>query len=586
MQATHGSDVLIVGAGPGGLTLANDLAGRGVQFRVIDALPEPIRDSRANGVLGRTLMSLDKLGLAEPMLAAAKKPTPVMREYFGAKLVAETDFAAVDRDGYPLMLPIFEQRLVRVLETALARRGHRVEWSTRLVSFTQESDGITAEIDRDGVHDTVRAGWIVGGDGGHSTVRKALTPDFPGGASGLQGLTCECDLDWQRSRDIWWTWQSSEGVVVAIYNDFSEKWNLKVMEPGQEGLEGSDDARAEHAITLLRRASGDPDVKLTNARWNRDGLFSQRIAERFITGRAILIGDAAHVFSSALSHGVHCAIEDALNLGWKLDLTISGAAAPSLLQSYETERHGHANDVVRKTRWVQRFFGLRGAVRKALWTALFTVGKRLRSIGAIGNKQAERLITSYRESPLSRNDSSQATPQTQAGRHVPDAACRVGGAPVRLLEVIRGPASDLLLFAGASPSAETITALRAIERGVRLLGKCLRLHFVFSSQAHASAAGFLENDTRVIVDGLARLELEFGIREPEVVFLRPDGYIGLRARDLLPQTVLGYLKGIYSMTPAAAALYDEEITEVRHYPPPVERDTGKAVTVRMFSGLR
>lgn len=119
MDSAQEADVLIVGGGPGGLTLANDLAARRISFRVIDPLPEPVRDSRAHGMLGRTLAALNKFGLVEPMLAAAKKPTPVLREYFEHKLVAEADFATVHRDPYLVSLPIFRQRVVRVLDTAL-----------------------------------------------------------------------------------------------------------------------------------------------------------------------------------------------------------------------------------------------------------------------------------------------------------------------------------------------------------------------------------------------------------------------------------------------------------------------------------
>jgi len=94
-----------------GLTLANDLAARGIPLRVIDPLPEPVRESRAHGFGARTLLALDKLGLVEPMLAAAKQPPPILREYFGGDLVAELDLGAVPRDPYPSMLAIFQQRV-------------------------------------------------------------------------------------------------------------------------------------------------------------------------------------------------------------------------------------------------------------------------------------------------------------------------------------------------------------------------------------------------------------------------------------------------------------------------------------------
>jgi FAD binding domain len=102
------------------------------------------------------------------------------------------------------------------LETALAARGHRVEWSTELKSFEMDDDGVLATVDRGGSMDTIEAGWIVGCDGIRSVVRKALSPEFPGESFGLQGLICECDLDGVRSRDIWWTWQSREATPDAV----------------------------------------------------------------------------------------------------------------------------------------------------------------------------------------------------------------------------------------------------------------------------------------------------------------------------------------------------------------------------------
>jgi hypothetical protein len=112
--------VLIVDAGPSGLTLANDLA------------------------------------------VAAKQPLPVVREFFGDKLVAELDMPTAARDPYPIMLPIFQQRVVRVLEAALAARDHRVEWSTRLATSEMNDRGVTAHVDREGRPETIHAGWIMG----------------------------------------------------------------------------------------------------------------------------------------------------------------------------------------------------------------------------------------------------------------------------------------------------------------------------------------------------------------------------------------------------------------------------------------
>jgi 2-polyprenyl-6-methoxyphenol hydroxylase-like FAD-dependent oxidoreductase len=176
-------------------------------------------------------------------------------------------------------------------------------------------------------------------------------------------------LDWKRSRDIWWLWQSPQGLISAIYNDFTEKWHILAVDFDTPG--STDSASALERIgEFLRQASGE-DVRLSNPAWVHTGSsVSQRIAEHYVTGRAALAGDAAHVFSSLAGQGLHFAIEDAVNLGWKLGLTIAGAAAPSLLETYETERRGHANHVIRRTRVIQRFLMLPTPVRKAAWKLL------------------------------------------------------------------------------------------------------------------------------------------------------------------------------------------------------------------------
>jgi hypothetical protein len=114
------------------------------------------------------------------------------------------------------------------------------------------------------------------------------------------------------------------------------------------------------------------------------------------------------------------------------------------------------------------------------------------------------------------------------------------------LEVIRGPQADLLLFSGLSPTPEMASALQAIEESVAFLREHLRVLYVFPSQAYASDAGMSEYDPKLIVDGLEKLHATLGIREPEIVYLRPDGYIGLRTQVLHAKTLLEYLRLIYA----------------------------------------
>jgi 2-polyprenyl-6-methoxyphenol hydroxylase-like FAD-dependent oxidoreductase len=532
--------VLIVGGGVAGLTLANDLASRGIPLRVIDPLPEPVRDSRAHGFGARTLLALDKLGLANPMLAAAKQPAPVLREDVGGTLVSELDFAALPHDPYPAMLAIFQQRVVRVLEAVLDGRGYRVDWSTELISFQMGDDGIIATVDRGGTRDTIRAGWIAGCEGSRSVVRRALGLDTAAEKSGFRAIFCECDLDWNLSRDIWWLWQDRDGFAGAENNDFTNKWHVQALDLGAA------EATVGRLEFLLRKRSGIGNVHLSNCAWIRPANLSQHVAKCFLTGRAALLGDAAHTFSSVAGQGLHFAIEDAINLGWKLALTIKGAASPSLLETYETERRERVENALHKTRWMKRIFNLHGMGAKLFWATLYFIGRRWRSLSGIAIKQGKQLEMDYGKSPLSRHDSTQGTPGTRAGKHTSDGSCRIGGRPSRLLDILRGPQADLLLFAGLSPTPETIRALRAIEASVLSLRDHLRVFYVYPSQAWATEAGASEDDPSVIVDGLEKLHTSFGIREAEIVYLRPDGYIGLRTQNLGKQTLLEYLGLIYA----------------------------------------
>ena len=139
------------------------------------------------------------------------------------------------------------------------------------------------------------------------------------------------------------------------------------------------------------------------------------------------------------------------------------------------------------------------------------------------------------------------TPKTRAGMHAPDALCRIGGKPSRLLQIIRGPQADILLFAGLSPTPEATFLLRRLEECVVSLKDHVRVHYVFPSQAYANDAGMNEDDEKVIVDGLERLHSVFGIRSPEVIYVRPDGYIGLRTEKLDAQSLFQYLQLIYAV---------------------------------------
>jgi hypothetical protein len=285
----------------------------------------------------------------------------------------------------------------------------------------------------------------------------------------------------------------------------------------------------ERMRELFCERTGDTVAQLNNPAWMNAFAFSQRMPKRFIVERAILVGDAAHVHTGAGAQGMNTGIQDALNLGWKLALTVLSAASPVLLQTYESERMPNACNVLRTTLKYQWFQLPHGSFARLVAGAFFEAVVKIRPLGNAIAKLAGMLNVNYKHSSLSRQDSRHGTRKTCAGWHVPAAPFRIGGRAAKLFDALRGTQANLLLFAGVTPSVQTINALRDMKRAVEPLASHLRVNNIFASEADAEQAGATDENT--IVDGAQHLQTAFGMHDPEIIYVRPDGYIGLRTQD-------------------------------------------------------
>jgi 2-polyprenyl-6-methoxyphenol hydroxylase-like FAD-dependent oxidoreductase len=336
--------VLIAGAGPTGLTLACDLARRGVACRVIDRAPRLFVGSRAKGLQPRTLEVLDDLGVIDAVMAGGA-PFPPFRLYAGGVLQWERTLeemlgqpASVPSASvpYPRAWLIPQWRTDEILAARFVALGGRIELATELTGFTQDGEGVTATLGRDGGAEVVRARYLVGADGGHSFVRNAGGFTFAGEtpeaertligdarASGLDGVACH---------------------ILTRAGDPSSRfslWNLPGGEHYQLVAPVSDDALPDLSLgsvqRLLEARSGRGDVRLHDLRWISLYRVNVRMADRFRSGRVFLAGDAAHVHSPAGGQGLNTSVQDAYNLGWKL-AAVLGGAGEALLDTYEEER--------------------------------------------------------------------------------------------------------------------------------------------------------------------------------------------------------------------------------------------------------
>lgn len=543
MIVTDGSetDVLIVGAGPVGLTLAIELVSRGVTVRIVDLDSGPVQASRGHAFVSRTLELFDTMGLAQQMLDAAQKPQPVALEFFDGELAGRHDWASGSWDPYPNQLAIWQQRVVRVLEASLESRGTQVEYSTRLTEFQADDHGVTTTLESPGGgRSVVRSKWLVGCDGSRSSVRKLAGVEFVGESSGHRYLICEADVDWTLSRDIFWVFQDGSGIAAAFFIDFTNKWHLIVDDLENAGARAGADIER---LTALLRQRSKHDVQVTNFTRPVAVTLDQRIAERFMQGRVILAGDAAHVYAAAVGHGIHGGVGDAVNLGWKLALTLAGHASPGLLATYEDERAGHARDVTTTTGRFSKAINPRSQNRYRL---TFKLWKARRSMVAPIAEQADSLDSHYEASALTRPFVGDAVGRARPGLHVPAPTCRSGGRPSSLFEIVRGTPADLLMYVGSTPTKETLERLRQVENCVAPLQELIRVHYVFPSDADPADFGLAISDENVVLDSLQQLQDAMGWTEPELVYVRPDAFIGLRTRELSPAALFDYLSAIYS----------------------------------------
>lgn len=502
--------VLIVGAGPAGLTLACDLARRGIQSRIIDKADRLFIGSRGKGLQPRTLEVFHDLGVIDDILSSGA-PFPSFRSYAGKQVVAERSLAqmlgiaeptATPNVPYPSAWIIPQWRTDEILHTCLVQLGGRVELSTELIGLEQDADGVTAIVEHNGVREQILANYLVGTDGGRSFVRKTLGVGFEGETFETE-RTIIGDVRVSGPLDHHHCHLLTRTGKIASADRFS-LWGLPGTDYFQLVVNLTGDEVPELTLqamqAMLESRSGRTDIQLHDLRWISLYRVNVRMADRFRVGRVFLAGDAAHVHSSAGGQGLNASVQDAYNLGWKLGATLAGAPS-ELLDTYEAERFPIAADLLGlTTRWHRQDF----------------VSPPPGSEEASSHKIFQ-LLLNYRGGPLAWEDRS--TPgSVRAGDRAPDAPCHDGkGGSTRLFDIFRGPHFTLLGF-----GAETAAAVAEIGSRYREVVRTYRVVY---------PGAVIEETNLVDFGGFIRhgFDLDPQFEAPVLVLVRPDGYIGLMA---------------------------------------------------------
>ncbi|RDH78958.1 FAD-dependent oxidoreductase [Mycolicibacterium moriokaense] len=365
MNSTYDTDVLVVGAGPTGLTLAASLLSRGVATTVVDRQAAGANTSRAAVVNARSLEVLESIDVARRLVKEGiEAPRFSLRD--GARTLVPIDFGALPTE-YHYSLMVSQATTERVLAERLVELGGTVARPKALSAVEQDADGVTATFD-DG--DVIRARYVVGADGIHSTVREQAGIGFAGGAYDESFMLADVRLDGDVPTDEVILYWASAGltVVAPLPGDV-----YRIVAPVAQAPETPSAAFVQDILDS--RGPGEGAMTVGAIVWGSRFRIQHRVADTFRAGRLLLAGDAAHVHSPAGGQGMNLGIQDAVALGEALAAVLAGGPE-SLLDEYSRARRPIARDVVAMTDRLTRLATLPRALRP-LRNAVFSVVGRI-----------------------------------------------------------------------------------------------------------------------------------------------------------------------------------------------------------------
>ncbi|MCO1581737.1 FAD-dependent monooxygenase [Crossiella sp. SN42] len=509
-------DVVIAGGGPNGLLLACELALVGARPVVLERLAEPSLEPKANGLVGRVLEALDHRGLYQALSGQTGRPPRTPFFQFGALAL---DLSIVD-DHALGTLAVPQARMEELLTKRALELGVEIRREHEVTDFNQDVDGVTVRVRTPQGEREIRARYLVGADGGRSTIRKRCGIGFP-------GVTDDSFTGWMGSVVIEEpvavpgtgelevpgigrlhpaTFRRTERGLFAYgmftpgqYRVFVMEWHRDEAESGLAGLRAAA-GRVLGTDIPMRLVAGMDEPDRTTAGIN------SRQAERYRDGRVLLVGDSAHVHSGIGGPGLNLGMQDALNLGWKLAAVLTGRAGAELLDSYERERFPVGERVLMHTR---------------AQTALVSPGPNVTALRELMAELLTEEVVIRRIADLMagadiRYDMGVPDPHPLAGRWLPDVSLRAAAGPTRVAELMRAARPVLLALTDAP---ELMAAAQDWANRVDLVRADLDVEPARQEEPPEPTALGASAGVRT------RTGTGAGLGEVEVVLVRPDGYV-------------------------------------------------------------
>ena len=490
--------VMIVGAGPVGLVLACELARRDVSVRIIDKLPTPTDESRAALIHARSLEMFDRMGVVDEIVDSGLRTNRFVfsdRE----RTLAEVPTGQVD-SSFPFSVTLAQPETERILTDRLSQLGVSIERGTELLSLEQDDTQVRYVLEKPGGGSQLGScDWIIGADGARSVVRAQTGQELAGSFHGERFVIGDVEANFDVPGDAVCTLFSDHGGPLMVFPMRGGRVRIIVQVDKDTPIAA---ATLPFVQAIIDERS--PGVDIRCAHWLTAFDVHHAQVPHYRTGRAFLAGDAAHVHSPAGGQGMNTGMQDAFNLGWKLADVVHGIGNEALLDSYHTERHPVAAQVIERSTTITNVGTLRHRLPQAMRNAAMSM-----VLQHVGTQRAlaswtEETDINYRKSPIV---TGMATDRLHPGDHAPD----VAGTPLR--ENLNVLSSDWAVLTFGELDVPIEAALADLPRIVIVNNA--------DDKPTRSAC-----DIRTIDDSEGRIAHRYGSVAGDYFLIRPDGYIG------------------------------------------------------------
>jgi 2-polyprenyl-6-methoxyphenol hydroxylase-like FAD-dependent oxidoreductase len=538
--------VLIIGAGPVGLTMAAALTQHGVKCRLIEKTALPNDKSKALVVWCRTLELLDGLGLAEEFVRTGLKINGGSMYANGERLVHLLLTSDESPFGFPLMIP--QNKTEELLTEHLAKNNVSIERHVELVTFHEISDGVRCTLRHaDGSEEFIETPWVIGCDGAHSTVRHTLGVEFTGFAEPNDWMLADVHIAGPLAKDevsIYW----HERGVVAFFPIDQNRFRM-ISDLGPASQNTIKEELTLHEVQTTINERGPAGLNISDPVWMSYFRINERKVADYRQGRVMLAGDAAHIHSPAGGQGMNTGMQDAFNLAWKLALIAHGQGqSEPLLQSYTLERSAVGDRVLKNAERFTTMATLRSPVAQWLRNHIVPI---LGSFDFVQDKIRNEwfeLAINYRHSPLSTDQWLALTGGLMAGDRLCDAPLMAAANVHRttIFSIINSTAHTLLLLPGLCDPSSISQLFKIAANTTEVFPEMFSTHMILKNNQSVTGLNAFNDPLWIDVDD--RLHQKLHAKEPTLVLVRPDGYIGFRCQPADGQALIDHLSTYLNRT--------------------------------------